>query len=121
MPITITAFKANEIACTSSPSSMWPSTCGSAISLPSNSRNTATTDPTSPQIRPSSMKGPRTNQLVAPTSFMTSISRRREKIESRIVFAIKRVEAARRIATASRKSASITRATLRIRLAVFSP
>ena len=34
------------------------------------------------------MNGPRTNQFVAPTSFITSISRRREKIESRIVFAI---------------------------------
>ena len=37
---------------------------------------------------PSSMNGPRTNQFDAPTSFITSISRRREKIESRIVFAI---------------------------------
>ena len=35
------------------------------------------------------MNGPRTNQFVAPTSFITSISRRREKIESRIVFAIR--------------------------------
>ena len=41
------------------------------------------------------MKGPRTNQFVAPTSFMTSISRRREKIESRIVFAIRMIEATR--------------------------
>ena len=39
------------------------------------------------------MNGPRTNQFVAPTSFITSISRRREKIESRIVFAISRVDA----------------------------
>ena len=42
---------------------------------------------------PSSMNGPRTNQFVAPTSFITSISRRREKIDSRIVFAISSVEA----------------------------
>ena len=39
------------------------------------------------------MNGPRTNQFVAPTSFITSISRRREKIESRIVFAIRITEA----------------------------
>ena len=39
------------------------------------------------------MNGPRTNQFVAPTSFITSISRRREKIESRIVFAIRSVDA----------------------------
>ena len=38
------------------------------------------------------MNGPRTNQFVAPTSFITSISRRREKIESRIVFATRSVE-----------------------------
>ena len=41
------------------------------------------------------MNGPRTNQFVAPTSFITSISRRRAKIESRIVFAISSVEAIR--------------------------
>ena len=38
------------------------------------------------------MNGPRTNQFVAPTSFITSISRRREKIERRIVFAISSVD-----------------------------
>ena len=38
------------------------------------------------------MNGPRTNQFVAPTSFITSISRRRAKIERRIVFATSRVE-----------------------------
>ena len=32
------------------------------------------------------MNGPRTNQFVAPTSFITSTSRRREKIDRRIVF-----------------------------------
>ncbi len=67
------------------------------------------------------MNGPRTNQLVAPTSFITSISRRREKIDKRIVFAISSVDAASRITTANRKSPSITRATLRMRFAVFSP
>ena len=38
------------------------------------------------------MNGPRTNQFVAPTSFITSISLRRAKIESRIVFATSSVE-----------------------------
>ena len=59
------------------------------------------------------MNGPRTNQFVAPTSFITSISRRREKIESRIVFAIRSADAIeqdqrRRPGT----TISITRATL---------
>ena len=67
------------------------------------------------------MNGPRTNQLVAPTSFITSISRRREKIESRIVFAIRSTEAARRTTTATRKTTSITRATWRIRFEVCCP
>ena len=49
------------------------------------------------------MNGPRTNQFVAPTSFITSISRRREKIERRIVFAISRTDAASRTNTATRK------------------
>ena len=57
------------------------------------------------------MNGPRTNQFVAPTSFITSISRRREKIESRIVFAISSVEAISSTITATRKTTSITRAT----------
>jgi hypothetical protein len=34
------------------------------------------------------MKGTRTNQLVAPTSFITSTSRRRAKIERRMVLPI---------------------------------
>ena len=53
----------------------------------------APTAPARPHKTPSSMNGPRTNQFVAPTSFITSISRRRAKIESRIVFAIKSVDA----------------------------
>ena len=67
------------------------------------------------------MNGPRTNQFVAPTSFITSISRRREKIESRIVFAISRIDATSRTITASRNTISITRATRRMRFAVFLP
>ena len=67
------------------------------------------------------MNGPRTNQFVAPTSFITSISRRREKIERRIVFAISSVEAISSTITAARKTISITRATRRIRSAVSLP
>ena len=37
---------------------------------------------------PSSTNGRRTNQFDAPTSFITSTSRRRAKIESRMVLAI---------------------------------
>ena len=62
------------------------------------------------------MNGPRTNQFVAPTSFITSISRRREKIESRIVFAIRSTDAMSRTITATRNTTSITRATWRIAL-----
>ena len=100
---------------------MWPRTAGKAIALPRPRRTTASADPASPQISPSSMNGPRTNQFVAPTSFITSISRRLEKIESRIVFAINSVDAASSTRTASRKTISITRATRRIRFAVFAP
>ena len=53
----------------------------------------AASEPTKPHRSPSSMNGPRTNQFVAPTSFITSISRRREKIDRRIVFAISSAEA----------------------------
>src|SRR5262249_25945679 len=56
----------------------------------------------------SSMNGPRMNQFVAPTSFITSISRRREKIESRIVFAMSSVDAITRRITAMRKTSEIT-------------
>ena len=39
------------------------------------------------------MNGNRMNQLVAPTSFITSISRRRANIAVRIVFQISRTDA----------------------------
>ena len=51
--------------------------------------------------RPSTTNGPRTNQFEAPTSFITSISRRRAKIESRIVLPIRIVAATSRITIAS--------------------
>ena len=46
-----------------------------------------------PWIRPSSMNGRRMNQSVAPTSFITSISRLRANIAVRIVFQIRRIAA----------------------------
>ena len=67
------------------------------------------------------MKGPRTYQFVAPTSFITSISRRRAKIESRIVFAIRIVDAARSTTTAMRKTIWIARAIARIRCETSLP
>ena len=57
----------------------------------------ATAAPTRPQSIPSMMNGRRTNQFVAPTSFITSISRRLEWIERRIVFAISSTAAIARI------------------------
>ena len=61
------------------------------------------------------MNGPRMNQFVAPTSFITSISRRRAKIESRIVLAISSVEATTRRTTAMRKTSEMTFAIVRTR------
>ena len=67
------------------------------------------------------MNGPRTNQLVAPTSFITSISRRREKIERRIVFAIRRVEAISSMITPTRKTTERIPPTLSTRFDVLPP
>ena len=96
-------------------------TAGSASVFPSKSRITARTEPTSPQTSPSSMNGPRMNQFVAPTSFITSISRRRAKIESRIVFAISSVEAITSRITATRKTSEITFAIVRTRFVIVLP
>src|SRR6266851_444339 len=115
VPRRISAFSEKAIAFTSLPALSGPlwSSDGKAISLPITSSSTAPTAPAMPQSSPSSMKGPRTNQLVAPTSFITSISRRREKIDRRIVFAISKVDAASRRATAMMKKISITCASFR--------
>ena len=78
-------------------------------------------EPASPQIRPSTMNGPRTNQLVAPTSFITSISRRRAKIESRIVLAISSVEAIRSRSTPIRQTTEMIPPTLSTRCEVVPP
>ena len=64
-----------------------PMIAGRTSSLPRKSSTTAAARPEQPRSSPSTMNGPRTNQFEAPTSFITSISRRRAKIESRIVFA----------------------------------
>ena len=68
-----------------------------------------TTPPMSPCNKPSSMNGIRMNQFVAPTSFITSISRRRANIAVRMVFQI------RPMATASNTS-DMMRVTLRTKL-----
>ena len=67
------------------------------------------------------MNGPRMNQFVAPTSFITSISRRRAKIERRIVFAIRSVEATTSRMTAIRKTSEMTFAIVSTRFAVALP
>jgi hypothetical protein len=119
----ISALSPKAIAPTSSPACSGPvfSSGLSANSLPRISSTTAPTAPAKPQISPSSMNGPRTNQFVAPTSFITSISRRREKIDNRIVFAISSVDARSSRATAMTKIASITCANLSTWLVVFFP
>ena len=55
--------------------------------------------------------GHRMNQLVAPTSFITSTSRRRAKIDSRIVLPISRIEATSRIVIRPRPAHWMKRAT----------
>ena len=67
------------------------------------------------------MNGPRMNQFVAPTSFITSISRRRAKIESRIVLAIRSVEATTSMMTAMRKTSEMTFAIVRMRWVTLLP
>ena len=92
--------------CPSCRSPSW-ATRGSTICFPMSNRTIAATDPMSPQSRPSIMNGPRTNQFVAPTSFMTSISRRLAKIDSRIVFAMSSVDAMRSTMSPTRNTASM--------------
>ena len=52
--------------------------------------------PTRPCTIPSAMNGTRTNQFDAPTSFITSISRRRANVASRIVFTMRNSDDASR-------------------------
>ena len=51
------------------------------------------------------MNGTRTNQFDAPTSFMTSISRRRAKVASRIVLTIRKSDDASNTAAIVKKIA----------------
>ena len=74
-----------------------------------------------PQMIPSITNGQRMNQLVAPTSFITSTSRRRAKIESRIVFPMSRIEATRRTRISPRPDHWMKRATESSRSAVSLP
>ena len=53
----------------------------------------ANSAPTAPTMIPSITNGQRMNQSVAPTSFITSTSRRRAYSDSRMVLAISRIEA----------------------------
>ena len=111
----------NAIAFTSLPASIRPIVVGRTSSFPRKSSTTAAAAPIRPVNSPSTMNGPRTNQFEAPTSFITSISRRRAKIESRIVLPIRIVAAISRITIASADSTSKMCATRRIRFAVFFP
>ena len=54
-----------------------------------HTRPNAKPAPIAPCTRPSAMNGTRTNQFDAPTSFMTSISRRRANVASRIVLTMR--------------------------------
>ena len=117
----ISAIIGNDQASTPEPASNRFVIRSSTTALPIRSRRTAASEPSTPQISPSSMNGPRTNQFVAPTSFITSISRRREKIESRIVFAISSADEISRTIVATANAVESTRATVTTRSETSSP
>ena len=58
-------------------------------------------------MMPSTMKGTRMNQFVAPTSFITSISRRRANIATRMVLRMSRTAASSRRPAARRNRTPI--------------
>ena len=62
-----------------------------------------------PWIRPSHMNGTRMNQLVAPTSFMTWISRRRANVASRMVLTMRNSDDASRTPAMAKKRPRIQR------------
>jgi hypothetical protein len=99
----------------------WSISGSSSAILPTSSSATAAAPPSAPSSTPSMTNGQRMNQSVAPTSFMTSTSRRREKSESRMVFAISIVEAARRIPLPTRKMSSSTFANVSTRFVFLLP
>ena len=72
--------------------------------------------PIAPTIMPSITNGQRMNQLVAPTSFITSTSRRRAKIDSRIVFATSAIDAS----TSSAASIAVSAFTKPVALRILS-
>src|SRR6266511_3960618 len=123
VPIRINALREKESAATSEPACSGPvwSRVGSATSFPTIINTIAPKAPAIPHRTPSSMNGPRTNQFVAPTSFITSISRRRAKIDKRMVLAISKVEAPSSRMTAMMKTISIRCASLSTRWVVFFP
>ncbi len=64
-----------------------------SVTFASASSPIAPAPPSAPRNSPSSTNGQRMNQSVAPTSFITSTSRRRENRERRIVFEISSTDA----------------------------
>jgi hypothetical protein len=61
--------------------------------LPTSRSRIATAPPIAPSTMPSMTNGQRMNQSVAPTSFITSTSRRRENSDSRIVLETRSTDA----------------------------
>ena len=76
--------------------------------LPTASSSIASTPPSAPTMTPSITNGQRMNQSVAPTSFITSTSRRRENSDRRIVLEISRTLEAISSRTASSAIVSFT-------------
>ena len=85
-----------------------------SVTLASASRPTAPAPPSAPRNSPSSTNGQRMNQSVAPTSFITSTSRRRENSDRRIVLEISSIDANTSSAASSAIVILITRVADRI-------
>src|SRR2546421_604288 len=81
-----------------------------SATLPTASSRIASPPPRAPTITPSITNGQRMNQSVAPTSFITSTSRRRANRDSLIVLEISRMEAA----MSSAASSAIVSFTMRV-------
>ena len=78
-------------------------TLGNTRFLNTTRKPTAPNAPTRPCTSPSSMYGMRMNQFVAPTSFMTSISRRREVIAVNVVLRINSTDTMNSTTAATRR------------------
>ena len=83
-------------------------------SSPRRAAGSPAAPPSAPKITPSSTNGQRMNQSVAPTSFITSTSRRRANSESRMVLAISSTEATPSSPASSAIVSFTTRVTERI-------